>query len=108
MRLQRAVELVEHDAGLHDAPSPREIDVDDAGEIFRTVEHQRFVYRLAGLRSASAARQHDCALVTRKSDGTRRPLDVARRYDSDRHHLIVRRIGGVTPARKAIEPYVPG
>ena len=49
MRLEPAIELIEHDAGFNDAASPSNIEIEDAVELAGTVEHQRRVDGLAGL-----------------------------------------------------------
>ena len=58
MRLERAVEIVEHDAGLDRAAPVADVELDDPVEMLRAVDDQRRVHRLPALRGAAAARQH--------------------------------------------------
>ncbi len=99
VRLELAVELVEHDARLDRAAPRLDVEVEDAGQVFRAVDHQRFADGLAGLRRAAAARQHRDAL----GPGNRyRPISFfygARGDHAHRRDLIMGRIGGVTATR---------
>ena len=104
MRFERAVEIVQHDAGLDRAALVFNVDVDDSIEIFRAVEHQRGIHRLPALRGAAAARQHRDALLARDLDRAGRIVDRARRHHALRHHLVMGGIGRIAPAREAVEP----
>jgi hypothetical protein len=106
MGFERPVEFVQHDAGLDDAAPVGGVDLDDAVEMPRRVEDERFVDRLAALRGAATARQNADAGSSR--DGERRGHvgGVARRGDGDRHHLVMRGIGRIAPAREAVEPHL--
>jgi hypothetical protein len=46
VRLQDAVELVEHNARLHYAAAVLRVDLEDAVQVLRRVEHQRFAHGL--------------------------------------------------------------
>ena len=58
VRLELAVELVEHDARLDRAACALDVEIEDAGQVFGAVDHQRGADGLPGLRGAAAARQH--------------------------------------------------
>ena len=85
-----------------------DVEIEDAREIFRAIDDQRFADGLAGLRRAAAARQDGRALAA----GNRyRPiglLDRARRDHADRHDLVVGGIGCVAAARKTVELNLAG
>ena len=68
VRFQRAVEIVEHDAGLDHAALVLDIELENSVEIFRAVDDERLVHRLPALRGAAAARQHRDALLARDRD----------------------------------------
>ena len=56
VRLELAVQFVEHDARLDHAAAAGGVDLDQAVEIFRAVDDQREIDRLPALRGAAAAR----------------------------------------------------
>ena len=78
--------------------APLTIEIENAGEIFRAIDDQRFADGLPGLRGAAAARQHGDAFAT---GNAYRPFGFfyrARGDHADRHDLIMRGVGGVTAA----------
>ncbi len=103
VRLEPAVELVEHDAGLDHAAPAGDVELEDVVEMFRAVDDQRRVDGLAALRGAAAARQHAHALLARDRDRALGLLDRARRHHAERHDLVVRGVGGVAAAGEAVE-----
>ena len=106
VRFQRAVEILEHDARFdHTAPAV-DIQIDNAVEIFRAIDHQRRIHRLPALRGAAAARQNRDALLARNRNRPRRIVHGPRRHHSERHDLIMRGVGGVTPAGEAVEAHI--
>ena len=98
VRLQGAVEIVEHDAGLDHAAASRDVELQHAVEIFRAIQDQRMIDRLPALRGAAAARQHGDALFLRDRYRAIGFLDRSGRDHADRHHLIMRGIGGIAAA----------
>jgi len=56
VRLELAIEVIEHDAGLDHAAPACHIEIEDAIEIFRAVDHEGMVDGLAALRRSAAAR----------------------------------------------------
>ena len=106
VRAQPAIELVEHDAGLDRAALAGDVERQHMIEIFRAVDDQRGIHGLAGLRGAGAARQHAHALLARERERMLGLFHRARRDHADRHDLIVRRVGGVAPARERIEVHL--
>ena len=108
MRLERAIEIIEHDARLDRAAAPRDIEIEDAVQIFRAVDDQRMVDRLPALRSAAAARQYGHPLLAGERDGALRLRNRARRDDTDWHDLVMRGVSRIAPAREGIEPYIAG
>ncbi len=103
MWLEPAIELVEHDAGLHHAAPVGDIELDDVVEVFGAIDHQRLVDRLPGLRGAATARQHRDSLLARQRNSAHGVRDSARQDDADRHDLVVRGIGRITAAAEAVE-----
>jgi hypothetical protein len=75
VRLERGVQLVEHDAGLHACGACLGIDGQDAVEILRGIEHQAGADRLARLRGAAPARRQRHAVAPGHGD---RPHHVLR------------------------------
>ena len=108
VRLELAVELVEHDAGLDHAAAAGDVELDHIVEIFRAVDDQRGVDGLAALRGAAAARRDRHALLPRDRNRPRRLVDAARRHHAHRHDLIVRGVGGVAAAAETVEHDLAG
>jgi len=106
VRLELAIEVIEHDAGLDDAASARHIEIEDTVEIFRAVDHEGMVDGLAALRRSTPARQHRHALRPRQRDGALGLRNGPWRHHADRHHLVMRSVGGVAAPCEAIEPHV--
>jgi len=107
VRLELAVEVVEHDTGLDRAARAFEVEIENAGQIFGAIHHQRFADGLPGLRGSAAARQHAGAFATGYSY---RPFGFfyrARRDHADRHDLVMRGVGGITAAAEAVESHIP-
>ena len=78
----------------------------DAAQMFRAVDHQRAVHRLAALAGAAATRQNRDAFFTRDRQGRRDVADLLRHDHADGLDLIDRRIGGVTAAVGAAEQHL--
>ena len=102
--LELAIEIVEHDAGLDDAALSGDVEIDDVVEVFRAVDHQRVVDRLAALRRSAAPRQHRHLLGAGDGDGALGLGDGARGDDADRHHLVMGGVGRVAAAGEVVEP----
>ena len=105
---QGAVEIVEHDAGLDHAAAARDIELQQAVEIFGAIQDQRMVDRLPALRGAAAAREHGDALFLRNRY---RAIGFIDRFGGDyahRHHLVMRSIGGIAAAGKRVETHLAG
>jgi hypothetical protein len=75
-------------------------------EIFRTVDDERGVHGLTGLRGAGAARQYAHALLARERERMLGFFHRAWRDHADRHDLVVRGVGGIAPARERIEVHL--
>ncbi len=106
--LQLPVQFIEHDAGLDDATSVVDIELQHLVEMFGAIDDQRRVDGLPALRGAAAARRDGNALLPRDRN---RPIGFvyrARRHHAHRHDLIVRGVGGIAAAGEAIEPDVAG
>ena len=63
---------------------------------------------LAGLRGAAAARRYGDALGAANRERAFGILDRARRDDTDRHDLIMRRVGRIAAAGEGVEVNVAG
>ena len=108
VRLELAVEIVEHDARLDRAAGALDVEIEDARQIFRAIDDQRFADRLPGLRRSAAARQHGRTLAARNRYRPIGFFDGARRDHAHRHDLVVGRVGGVAAARKTVELNLAG
>src|SRR6202045_3046826 len=91
VRLEPAVELVEHDARLDDATAPRNVELNDVIEVFRAVDDERAIDGLPGLRGTGAAREHAHSFLAREKERVLRLLDGAWGNDAHWHHLIMGR-----------------
>ena len=107
VRLELAIESVEHNPGLDRAARALEVEIEDAGEVFGTVHHQRFADGLPGLRGSAAARQHADAFGAGKPNRPFGFLDGAGGDHADRHDLVMRGVGGVAAAAEAVELHLP-
>ena len=63
VRLQRRVQVAEHDAGLDQRGARRRVDVQDRGADIAEVDHQRAVDGLPALAGAGAAGKHRHAFL---------------------------------------------
>ena len=106
VRLELAVQLVEHDARLDHAAARLDVEVPQAGEVLRAVDHQPIVDGLAALRGAAAARGDGNAALGGQGECAQRVLGGARHDHAGRHHLVVRGVGGVAAARGEVEQHV--
>ena len=75
---QRGVQVAQHDARLDQRGARLGIDMQHAAQIFRAIDHQRAVDRLAALAGAAAARQHRHAFLARDRQRRRDVLDASR------------------------------
>ena len=82
------------------------IDVQDAAQVLRAVDHQRAVHRLAALAGAAAARQHGNAFLARDRQRGGDVADLLRHDHADRLDLVDRGIGGVAAAVGAAEQHL--
>lgn len=78
--LEPPVEVVEHDARLDHAALALHVEVEHVVEIFRAIDDQRRVHRLARVRGAAAADSDVHPLLARQSE---RVLDL---FERARHH----------------------
>ena len=106
MLAQRRIEMTQHEAGFHQRGARLRIDIQDAAQVLRAVDHQRAVHRLAALAGAAAAGQHRDTLLARDRHGCGDIADL-RRYDhTDGFDLVDRRVGGVAAAIGAAEQHL--
>src|SRR5262245_28874182 len=103
VRLEAAIELVEHDPWLDHAAPAADVELDEMIEIFRAVDDERGIDGLAGLRGARSPRQHAHALLARKRERVLGLFHRARRDDADRHDLVLRGVSAVAPARERVK-----
>ena len=106
MLAQRRVQMAQHQPGFHQCRARLRIDVQDAAQMLRAVDHQRAVHRLAALAGAAAARQHRDALLARDRQRRGDVADLLRHDHAERFDLIDRRIGGIAAAVGAAEQYL--
>ena len=95
VRLELAVQLVQHDAGLDDARLLGHIERDDFVQVLRAVDDERMVDRLAALRGAAAARQHGHAFGLGDLHGLLGLGDGLRHHHAQGDHLVGRGVGRV-------------
>ena len=103
MRLELAIEFVEHHARLDRAAARGDVEIDQLVEMARAIDDQRVVDGLSALRRAATARGDAHAVFSGDID---RPVGFFNRPRCDhtnRHDLIVRCIGGVAAAREIIK-----
>ena len=92
MPLGGIAQLVEHDTRLH-ARGPRAgIELYNAIEILRTVDHDRDVAALAGETSAAAAREDRNVVLPADGDCLHDVFDVSRDHDPNGYLPIVRTV----------------
>ena len=99
VRAQRRVQLVEHHAGLDARPSLVGIDLEDAIQVLRGVEHEAGADRLAGLRRAAASRRDRHAVPRGDLDGAHHRLGRSRDDDAERLDLVDAGVGRIQRAR---------
>jgi hypothetical protein len=102
------VEVIEHDARLHQAGPLLDIERQDAVQVLRNVDDDAVVDHLTALRGAAPARRHHEAVVARDRQCAQRLVRRARHDHAGWHDLIERRVGGITPAARAIEQQLAG
>ena len=106
MRLQGRVEMAEHDPRLNHGASAIGVDLKHVAEIFRAVEDQGSIDRLAALTGAAAAGQdRDIALACDRHCG-RDILDRARHENADRLDLVNGGVGRIAAAIGAREQHL--
>ena len=93
------VELVEHDARLDARPSLVGIDLEDAVQVLRGVEHDAGADRLSGLRRAAASRRDRHAVLRGDVDGAHHGLRRSRNHDAERFDLVDAGVGRIQRAR---------
>ena len=105
VRLELTIEIVKHDPGLDRAALALDVEIQNAGQVFRAVHHQRLADGLPRLRGAAAARQHAHAVGAGNADRALGLFDGLGRDHAQRHDLIMRGVGRIAPAGEAVEPY---
>jgi hypothetical protein len=105
--LGRVAQLVQHQARLDTRPAAVRINMEDAVQIFREVEHHRHVAALAGEAGAAAAGQHGRAVLAAGGEGLDHVLLRAGDHHADRHLAVVRGIGGIEGAAAGVEAHLP-
>jgi hypothetical protein len=108
MRLQLAIEIVQHDAGLHRHGAAFHIQRQDAVEMLGAVDDEARIDSLSALAGATTPRGDGKPLFARQRQCGHRAVHAARHNNARRHDLIVRGIRRVTAARKGVEQHVAG
>ena len=103
MGFQQTVQIIQDNPRLNLGGGAGGVEFDHFVEIFGEVQHQAMVDGLAALRGAAAARRHRHAGFGGDGEGGANVGAMARHDHAQRFHLIDRRVGGVTAARKAVE-----
>ena len=106
VRLERRIELREHDPRLHAYRARLHVERDDLAQILRGVDDDRFADGLAALRGPTAAREHRHAFVRTDIHDRIDVAFAARDHDADRLDLIDRGVGRVQAARRAVETHL--
>ncbi len=106
VRLGRVAQDVEHETGL-DARAPcLRVQLHDAIQILREIQHHRHVAALAGEAGAASPRQHGRAVAPADRERLDDVLDGARDHDADRQMPVVRGVGGVEGAAAGVEAHL--
>jgi hypothetical protein len=102
------VELVEHDAWLHDCPSAARVDRLHLVDVLGQVQQDSDVAALSGEAGAAPAGQHRRAVLPADLDRGDYVVNGARKDYSNRHLSIVGAVGRVERPAAHIEPDLPG
>ena len=86
---------------------PLHVEIEDAGEIFRAVDHQRLADGLPACDVPPPRGQHGHAFRAGNRDRPLGFLDRARRDHAQRHDLVMGGVGRVAAAGEAVELHVP-
>ncbi len=89
MRLEAAIEFIEHDARLDHAAFVLDIKREDAAKMFRAINDEAAVDGLAALRRAAPARSDGHALIPREVEGAPGRIHGLGHDHARRHHLIM-------------------
>ena len=81
-------------------------DLDQLVQVLAEIHDQRAADGLAGLRGAAPARQHGHALLARNRQRRAHVVVGARDHHAQGLDLVVRGVGGVAPAREAVEQHL--
>ena len=105
-RRELAVQLVQHDAGLHHAGAVLRVHGLQFVAVLGPVEHDGGVGALAREARAPAAGEHRRVELPRHRDRLDGRVRGARHHDADRHLAEVRGVGGVGGPAARVEPHL--
>ena len=106
LRLEPAVELVQHQTRFDPNGRRGGVEITDPVEILAVVHDQRGADGLPDLRGTATARQHRYAGLGRDLQGRQHVLPVAWNHYPDRLDLVNRRVGAVAAAAERIEQHL--
>ena len=103
---QRAVEIVQDDAGLDHCCSRLRVHVQDSVHVPPDVNDESVADRLAALRGAGAPRCHGDSMVAGRGEDRGNVLVGPGRENAPRHDLVDGRVRRVESARQVVEVHV--
>ena len=103
---QTAIQVAQNEAWFNQGGPRLGIDMQDAAEMFRAIDHQGPVHRLATLARAAATRQDGHALVSRDRHCGDDVVDRFRDDHADRFHLVDRGVRAVAAPTGAVEQHL--
>ena len=102
MRLQPPVQFVEHETWLDGAALVFDVERKRSGQMFRTIDDEAMIDRLAALRGAAASSGDADPLGHGDGDSRLRLVDRGGDGDDGRHHLVVGRVRRIAAAGECI------
>ena len=105
--LGRLPQVVEDQPGLHARELPFRVEVEDAVQVLREIEHDGDVAALAGEARAAPARKERRFVLPADADSLDDVVERARNDDADRQLAVVRAAGGVERPIARPESHLP-
>jgi hypothetical protein len=105
MLLGGVAQRVEHAAGLDARALARRVELEDAVQILREIQHDGDVAALSAQARAATARQHRRAMLPARGDRRDDGIDRARDDDADRDLPVVGPVGRVERPAADVEAY---
>jgi hypothetical protein len=104
VRLEKRIQLIEHDAGADAHREMVEVEIVDLAIVPREIDDQSFADGVADQAGTRAARRHRNILIRGYANHGARFRRAPRKGDAGRFDLVNRCVGGVKLPRQIIEP----